>query len=160
MTPAFLAPGISLGPKSKGNHMAIPSTTVAKKWAREYETIYILRPDVSTEDAAKIAARVPEVVERLSRLPIGSVSRQAIGGRRWHVDPGPVEIDVELVSLRSGAFDLVDLHSHLASMNGSKFDMAGRVFTGSPAPTNLVIPPHKIDGMKLVIGIGQDGKEA
>jgi ubiquinol-cytochrome c reductase iron-sulfur subunit len=38
--------------------------------------------------------------------------------------------------------------------------MAGRVFTGSPAPTNLVIPPHKIDGMKLVIGIGQDGKEA
>lgn len=44
--------------------------------------------------------------------------------------------------------------------HGSKFDVAGRVYTGSPAPTNLVIPPHKIDGMKLVIGIGQDGKEA
>ncbi len=44
--------------------------------------------------------------------------------------------------------------------HGSKFDFAGRVFTGSPAPTNLVVPPHKIDGMKLVIGIGQDGKEA
>ncbi len=72
---------------------------------------------------ALVAMNDPEVVERLSRLPIGSVSRQAIGGRRWHVDPGPVEIDVELVSLRSGAFDLVDLHSHLASMNGSKFDM-------------------------------------
>lgn len=44
--------------------------------------------------------------------------------------------------------------------HGSKFDVAGRVYTGSPAPTNLVIPPHKIDGTKLVIGIGQDGKEA
>lgn len=44
--------------------------------------------------------------------------------------------------------------------HGSKFDFAGRVFTGSPAPRNLDIPPHKIDGTKLVIGIGQDGKEA
>jgi ubiquinol-cytochrome c reductase iron-sulfur subunit len=44
--------------------------------------------------------------------------------------------------------------------HGSKFDVAGRVFTGSPAPRNLAIPPHKIDGTKLVIGINQDGKEA
>jgi ubiquinol-cytochrome c reductase iron-sulfur subunit len=44
--------------------------------------------------------------------------------------------------------------------HGSKFDVAGRVFTGSPAPTNLPIPPHKIDGAKLVIGINQDGSEA
>ena len=26
--------------------------------------------------------------------------------------------------------------------HGSKFDLAGRVFKGSPAPTNLVIPPY------------------
>ena len=44
--------------------------------------------------------------------------------------------------------------------HGSKFDLAGRVFTGSPAPTNLSIPPYKVDGNNLVIGIGQDGKEA
>ncbi|MBL8309580.1 MAG: ubiquinol-cytochrome c reductase iron-sulfur subunit [Burkholderiales bacterium] len=44
--------------------------------------------------------------------------------------------------------------------HGSKFDFAGRVFTGSPAPANLVIPPHKIDGVVLTIGVGQDGKEA
>ena len=25
----------------------------------------------------------------------------------------------------------------------SKFDLAGRVFKGVPAPTNLVVPPHK-----------------
>jgi ubiquinol-cytochrome c reductase iron-sulfur subunit len=44
--------------------------------------------------------------------------------------------------------------------HGSKFDVAGRVFTGSPAPTNLSVPDHKIDGTKLVIGITPDGKEA
>lgn len=39
--------------------------------------------------------------------------------------------------------------------HGSKFDLAGRVFKGSPAPTNLVVPPYSYseDG-KLVIGVG------
>ena len=27
--------------------------------------------------------------------------------------------------------------------HGSKFDLAGRVYAGVPAPTNLVIPPYK-----------------
>lgn len=27
--------------------------------------------------------------------------------------------------------------------HGSKFDLAGRVFKGVPAPTNLIIPPHQ-----------------
>lgn len=37
--------------------------------------------------------------------------------------------------------------------HGSKFDLAGRVYKGSPAPTNLVIPPHQFSGgSRLVIG--------
>ncbi|QDE32538.1 MULTISPECIES: ubiquinol-cytochrome c reductase iron-sulfur subunit [Shewanella] len=37
--------------------------------------------------------------------------------------------------------------------HGSKFDMAGRVFQGVPAPLNLVIPPHKyIDDVNVIIG--------
>ncbi len=38
--------------------------------------------------------------------------------------------------------------------HGSKFDLAGRVFKGSPAPTNLVVPPHSYsDDDTLVIGV-------
>jgi len=38
--------------------------------------------------------------------------------------------------------------------HGSKFDLAGRVFAGSPAPTNLVIPPYHYAGSdRLVIGV-------
>ncbi len=38
--------------------------------------------------------------------------------------------------------------------HGSKFDMSGRVFAGSPASANLVIPPHSFEGdNKLVIGV-------
>jgi ubiquinol-cytochrome c reductase iron-sulfur subunit len=41
----------------------------------------------------------------------------------------------------------------------SKFDLAGRVFKGVPAPTNLVIPPHKyLSDTRIAIGI--DGKSA
>jgi ubiquinol-cytochrome c reductase iron-sulfur subunit len=43
----------------------------------------------------------------------------------------------------------------------SKFDLAGRVYKGMPAPTNLVIPPHKyLTDTMIVIGQGQDGKES
>ncbi|WP_028454549.1 ubiquinol-cytochrome c reductase iron-sulfur subunit [Chitinilyticum litopenaei] len=37
--------------------------------------------------------------------------------------------------------------------HGSKFDLAGRVYSGVPAPTNLVIPPHKyLSDARLLIG--------
>ena len=37
--------------------------------------------------------------------------------------------------------------------HGSKFDLAGRVFKGSPAPTNLVVPPHQyLTDTTLLIG--------
>ncbi len=43
--------------------------------------------------------------------------------------------------------------------HGSKFDFAGRVFSGSPAPVNLKVPPYKFVGDGKVI-IGDDSKEA
>ena len=43
--------------------------------------------------------------------------------------------------------------------HGSKFDFAGRVFNGSPAPTNLVVPPYTVvSDSKVVIGEDEKGK--
>jgi ubiquinol-cytochrome c reductase iron-sulfur subunit len=40
----------------------------------------------------------------------------------------------------------------------SKFDMAGRVYKGVPAPTNLRIPPYSfIDDSTLIIGVNPEG---
>lgn len=37
--------------------------------------------------------------------------------------------------------------------HGSRFDIAGRVFQGVPAPTNLVVPPHYfVDDNTILIG--------
>ncbi|MEO5701109.1 MAG: ubiquinol-cytochrome c reductase iron-sulfur subunit [Casimicrobiaceae bacterium] len=41
----------------------------------------------------------------------------------------------------------------------SKFDLAGRVYKGVPAPTNLVVPPHKYVGDTRII-IGEDSAKA
>lgn len=40
--------------------------------------------------------------------------------------------------------------------HGSKFDFAGRVYAGVPAPTNLTVPPHYFVSDD-VIRIGEDG---
>ncbi|MBK8817020.1 MAG: ubiquinol-cytochrome c reductase iron-sulfur subunit [Methylococcaceae bacterium] len=40
--------------------------------------------------------------------------------------------------------------------HGSRFDLAGRVYSGVPAPTNLEIPPHRYINDNLLI-IGDEG---
>jgi ubiquinol-cytochrome c reductase iron-sulfur subunit len=44
--------------------------------------------------------------------------------------------------------------------HGSRFDLAGRVFDGSPASVNLVIPPYALaDEWQLVVGTDDAAKE-
>ena len=43
--------------------------------------------------------------------------------------------------------------------HGSKFDLAGRVYKGVPAPTNLRVPPHRFVRDDLIL-IGQDSGAA
>ncbi|MDH5361309.1 MAG: ubiquinol-cytochrome c reductase iron-sulfur subunit, partial [Gammaproteobacteria bacterium] len=40
--------------------------------------------------------------------------------------------------------------------HGSKFDLAGRVFSGVPAPKNLQVPPYKfLSETKILVGVDQ-----
>lgn len=45
----------------------------------------------------------------------------------------------------------------LCACHGSKFDLAGRVFNGVPAPTNLVVPPHQYLSEHVIL-IGSDAE--
>ena len=44
--------------------------------------------------------------------------------------------------------------------HGSKFDLAGRVFRGAPAPVNLKVPPYTLTDNTVVIGEDQETKGA
>jgi ubiquinol-cytochrome c reductase iron-sulfur subunit len=43
--------------------------------------------------------------------------------------------------------------------HGSKFDYAGRVFRGAPAPLNLPVPPHAYLSDAMLV-IGEENKGA
>ena len=58
--------------------MATTAAAPAKRWAREYETIYILRPDVDNDVAEKVVDRVKDVIARLD----GTLTKLDNWGRR------------------------------------------------------------------------------
>ena len=72
---------------------------------------------------AAIAINDPVAVHQLGPVSIGGTAMIAIGGKGSRLDPGPLTIEVELVSRSDGRFELEDKQSHLASMSGDRFDM-------------------------------------
>ena len=57
----------------------------------------------------------------------------------------------ELAAEAEGAF--------LCACHGSRFDLAGRVYRNVPAPTNMVVPPHKYLSDSVIL-IGEDEGQA
>ncbi len=74
-------------------------------------------------DNAAVAIADAAAVAQLSALAIGTCTRLSIGGKGSRLDAGPLELEVELLALNDGNFELEDKNSHLASMCGDAFDM-------------------------------------
>jgi microcystin degradation protein MlrC len=64
-----------------------------------------------------------ESVAALQDVPVGGRKTLAIGGKGSPLDPGPVTLDVELVSRSNGVFELEDHQSHLVGSLGKIIDM-------------------------------------
>jgi ubiquinol-cytochrome c reductase iron-sulfur subunit len=59
-----------------------------------------------------------------------------------------------VAEIRPEPFDANWKGGYFCPCHKSKFDMAGRVFEGVPAPTNLIVPPHHYaDENTIVIGV-------
>ena len=43
--------------------------------------------------------------------------------------------------------------------HGSRFDLAGRVFSNVPAPTNLEVPPYRFESDDIIV-VGEDEESA
>jgi microcystin degradation protein MlrC len=68
---------------------------------------------------AAICISDPQAVREIE----AGARRIHLGGKGSRLDPGPVELEVELIALNDGRFELEDKNSHLASMCGDVFDM-------------------------------------
>ena len=120
--------------------------------------IFVLRRD------ERMLATLPEIVGEL-RDPDSAVAEQqpsytandtrsvrpewlVVEGSCTHLGCAPLEdFEPRPVEGWGGGF--------FCPCHGSKFDFAGRVYKGVPAPTNLRIPPHRFVRDDLIL-IGQD----
>ncbi|QBK30727.1 M81 family metallopeptidase [Roseitalea porphyridii] len=64
-----------------------------------------------------------EAVGELEELAPGEHKTVAIGGKNNPFDPGPIELDVELVSRSDGNFTLEDIKSHMVAARGKHIAM-------------------------------------
>ncbi len=102
----------------------------------------------------------PQAVERLESREEGAAVKISIGGKGSCLDPGPVELEVKILSKAKGRFELQDKQSHLASMSGDFFDMGNCAVVRAAGVTILLTsvktPPFDL-GQWLSQGI--DPKE-
>ncbi|MEM7433248.1 MAG: ubiquinol-cytochrome c reductase iron-sulfur subunit, partial [Pseudomonadota bacterium] len=119
---------------------------------RSEEMLSRLQNDVDelADPDSKIVEQQPEYAANDTR----SVRPEylVVEGSCTHLGCAPLEdFDAQLNPDYSGGF--------YCPCHGSKFDLAGRVFKGVPAPTNLRVPPYRFVRDDLIL-IGQDSGAA
>lgn len=72
---------------------------------------------------AAVCLRDSDAIEHLRLLRPGDRATIALGGRGSRLDAGPLKLEVELLTLTGGRFELEDKQSHLAASSGDWFDM-------------------------------------
>ena len=134
-----------------------PGQQIIVKWRGK--PVWVVRRD---ENAL---ATLPEVADQL-RDPESDDSLQPEYAKNEHRSRKPEFLIVEGICTHLGCSPTYEREittdfqgGFFCPCHGSKFDFAGRVYSGVPAPTNLTIPPHYFvsDG---VIRIGEDGDTA
>lgn len=125
-----------------------------------------------------VVRRTPEMLAGLEAIdgrlkdPESTISKQPeyISGRERSLNPELLVVEGLCTHLgcapkyrpEVGAADLGGdewFGGFFCPCHGSKFDLAGRVFSGVPASSNLVVPPYSFEGSSVVV-IGVDAEAA
>lgn len=117
-----------------------------------------------------VVKRTPEMLEQLSKVegqlrdPNSEVEQQPAYAKNQHRSIKPelfVAVGICTHLGCSPTYKVADFDAHVEGLpsgffcpcHGSTYDMAGRVFSGVPAPANLVIPPYMfVDDTTITIG--------
>jgi ubiquinol-cytochrome c reductase iron-sulfur subunit len=117
-----------------------------------------------------VVNRTPEMLEQLSKVegqlrdPNSEVEQQPAYAKNQHRSIKPelfVAVGICTHLGCSPTYKMDDFDAHVEGLpsgffcpcHGSTYDMAGRVFSGVPAPANLVIPPYMfVDDTTITIG--------
>ncbi len=107
-------------------------------------------------DPSSAQAKQPAYVSGVHRSMAGKEEYLVIVGLCTHLGCAPMyrpEVGAEDLSTSEVEW----MGGFFCPCHGSKFDLAGRVFTGVPAPTNLDVPPYSYESDSvIVIGVDQE----
>lgn len=141
-----------------------PGEMITEAWRGQ--PVYILRRSteaLATLDKLGEVLRDPQSEKSDQPEYVNSKTRSIrdeyliIVGLCTHLGCAPMyRADVGAADLSTGGSEW--LGGFFCPCHGSKFDLAGRVFKGVPAPSNLRVPPHNYESDTVVV-IGID-KEA
>jgi len=105
--------------------------------------------DLKDADSEKSGTKQPAYIDKVTRSTRPDIA--VIVGICTHLGCVPQHKKETEVSWGGGFF---------CPCHGSKFDLAGRVFNGSPASTNLEVPDYKyLSDNKILIGVPEDEGE-
>ena len=109
-----------------------------------------------------VAARLTDPESRASKQPDYAKNETRAQNPEWMVMEGVcthLGCSPQLKSVEAKAEMGADwVGGFYCPCHGSKFDYAGRVFRGAPAPINLEVPPYTLADSKLVIGEDKETK--
>lgn len=154
--------------KAAGAPIEVDISTIAPGELRVFEwrgkPVWVIRRTKEMVDSLKLAAarltdpgssssKQPEYAknEYRSRKPEVMVMEGVCTHLGCSPQMKPADDKAEMGAEWTGGF--------YCACHGSKFDLAGRVFRGAPAPTNLVVPPYTFLSDSTLL-IGEDKKGA
>ena len=101
---------------------------------------------------------IPKAWRRWQDVPIGGKITLPIGGKGSPLDPGPVTLEVELVSRSDGVFELEDKNSHLVGSLGKIIHMGPSAVVQASRPHH---PAHQQEAAALRSGpMAQPGHQS
>jgi ubiquinol-cytochrome c reductase iron-sulfur subunit len=131
-----------------------PGQQIIIKW-RGKPVWVVRRDDAALATLAKVAGELRDPESKESKQPEYATNEYRsrkpeyliIVGICTHLGCSPTYQPEITTDFKGGFF---------CPCHGSKFDFAGRVYQGVPAPTNLTIPPHYYVSDSVIV-IGEDG---
>ena len=125
---------------------------------RSPETLAALNGhDEIFRDPTSAKSKQPAYVDGIHRSIKGKEEYLVIVGLCTHLGCAPLFRPEVGVDPSTGSESENWYGGFFCPCHGSKFDLAGRVYSGVPAPTNLDVPPHfyETDSV-IVIGVDQE----
>jgi ubiquinol-cytochrome c reductase iron-sulfur subunit len=119
----------------------------------------IAKQNDAVRDPDSNESNQPDYAKNLIRSHEQHAKYLILVGLCTHLGCAPKDRFQPKVDPATGSLDENWLGGFFCPCHGSKFDLAGRVFKGVPAPTNLVVPPFRFESDSIVV-IGEDGGAA